>query len=382
MSNFLSKLKGQTALTAAALCVVAGTAMADQVFQDDVIVVGSLCVGQDCVNGESFGFDTIRLKENNLRIKFQDTSTSASFPTTDWSLVANDTGNGGANYFAIQDDNASRIPFRVEGNAPANTLVAASDGHVGIQTLNPVVNLHVTDGNSPTLRLEQDGSSGFTPQTYDIAANEANFFIRDVTNGSSLVFRVKPGAPEDSIHIAADGDIGLGTNIPQGTLDIRSGTENTDIRLEQTNGANAEAWTIRNNAATGRLVIVHGTATPFKFGPDAVENLLRVGITNNNEVDINGNLVVTGTVTSGGPTCASGCDAVFDPSYDLPTISEHAERMTTLGYLPNVGPTLPHEPFVIAEKLGNMLNELEHAHLFIAELNQRIEKLETELAAK
>ena len=39
---------------------------------DDLIVDGSACIGFDCVNGESFGFDTLRLKENNLRIKFDD----------------------------------------------------------------------------------------------------------------------------------------------------------------------------------------------------------------------------------------------------------------------------------------------------------------------
>jgi hypothetical protein len=34
----------------------------DQVFIDDLIVDGSACIGQDCVNGENFGFDTLRLK--------------------------------------------------------------------------------------------------------------------------------------------------------------------------------------------------------------------------------------------------------------------------------------------------------------------------------
>ena len=71
------------------------SAMADQVINDDLIVTFSECIGNDCVNGESFGFDTLRLKENNLRIKFQDTSNSASFPTNDWQLTANDSSNGG-----------------------------------------------------------------------------------------------------------------------------------------------------------------------------------------------------------------------------------------------------------------------------------------------
>jgi hypothetical protein len=72
---------------------------ADQVIPDDLIVQGSECVGLDCVNNENFGFDTIRLKENNLRIHFDDTSTQAGFPNRDWRLIANDSASGGANKF-------------------------------------------------------------------------------------------------------------------------------------------------------------------------------------------------------------------------------------------------------------------------------------------
>ncbi|HEY3139374.1 MAG TPA: hypothetical protein VGL29_25365, partial [Blastocatellia bacterium] len=75
----------------------------DVVTADDEIIQGSLCVGLDCVNNESFGFDTIRLKENNTRIKFDDTSTSAGFPNNDWQLTANDSASGGANKFSIED---------------------------------------------------------------------------------------------------------------------------------------------------------------------------------------------------------------------------------------------------------------------------------------
>jgi hypothetical protein len=39
----------------------------DIVHADDVIIDGSLCVGNDCYSGLAFGFDTIVLMENNLR---------------------------------------------------------------------------------------------------------------------------------------------------------------------------------------------------------------------------------------------------------------------------------------------------------------------------
>ena len=91
-------------------------------------------------------------------------------------------------------------------------------GNLGLATSTPVVEIHAKDGDSPRLRLEQDGSSGFTSQTWDLAGNETNFFIRDVTNESRLFFRIRPGAPTSSLDIAADGDVGLGTENPPGLL--------------------------------------------------------------------------------------------------------------------------------------------------------------------
>jgi hypothetical protein len=195
-------------------------AVTDQVILDDLIVDGSACIGQDCVNGESFGFDTIRLKENNLRIKAQDTSSSASFPTNDWQITFNDSANGGQNKFSIDDIDGGRTPFTIEASAPSHSLYVDDGGRIGLGTSTPVVEIHSKDGDTPTLRLEQDVSSGFGAQTWDIAGNETNFFIRDASNGSKLPFRIIPGASSNSLYIAADGDIGFETSSPDGLFDI------------------------------------------------------------------------------------------------------------------------------------------------------------------
>ena len=252
------------------------SATEEQTFVTDVEIQGSLCVGFDCTTSESFGFDTLRLKENNLRIHFNDTSASASFPTNDWRIVANDTTNGGANYLGIEDSNAGRMPFRVEAGAPANTLYVEADGDVGIKTANPVVDLHVVEGNTPTLRLEQDGSDGFQAQTWDVAGNEANFFIRDVTNGSKLSFRIRPGAPESSIDIAANGDVGIGTSSPQEDLHIRNtgAAENAEILLEAAGatGTGNKAWELIARGVDGEFAINDrvGAGAEFIFsGPNA-----------------------------------------------------------------------------------------------------------------
>lgn len=241
--SFVSPLGGSEDL--AATSAVVHTA--------DTIVDGSLCVGLDCTSVESFGSDTVRLKENNLRIHFDDTSASGSFPSNDWRITINDSSNGGGSYFSIDDATAGKTPFKVEAGAANNTLYVASSDRVGIKTSNPVVDLHIVEGNTPTLRLEQDGSSGFTPQTWDIAGNETNFFVRDVTGSSKLPFRIQPGSPENILTLRANGNVGIHTWSPDYDLEVED--SETDGKAE-----------IVANRVNGAKTIVRGTDTQGTFG--------------------------------------------------------------------------------------------------------------------
>lgn len=198
----------------------------------DSVIQGSLCTGIDCSSGESFGFDTLRLKENNLRLHFDDTSNSASFPNNDWRLIANESDNGGANLFALEDSSAGQRIATFTAGAGANALVIDAQGDLGLGTSTPVVELQITDGDTPTIRMEQNGSSGFTPQTFDIATNETNFFIRDVSNGSALSFRIQPGsATADTLIIDNEGQVSIGkpgSIEANATLHVRARNVGTD----------------------------------------------------------------------------------------------------------------------------------------------------------
>jgi endosialidase-like protein len=212
-------------------------ALPDEVINDDLIVQGSACIGLDCVNNENFGFDTIRLKENNTRIKFDDTSVSAGFPANDWQLTANDSASGGASKFSIEDITGAKVPFTIRAGAATNSIFVDSTGRIGNRTSTPVLDIHVNTSNTPAIRLEQNNSGGFTAQTWDIGANEANFFVRDVTSGSRLPFRIRPGAPTSSLDISADGDVGVGTASPEMRLDVKVANTTTDFNNNTTYAA-------------------------------------------------------------------------------------------------------------------------------------------------
>lgn len=233
-------LQASAIASAASLGAVAstGSAQAQIVHNQNVTIYNALCVGFDCATSESYGADSIRLKENNNRIHFDDTSTAGSFPSNDWRIEANSNANGGASYFAILDSTAGTIPFRVDAGAGSNALVVEQGGNVGFGTLNPVLELHVSDGDTPALRLEQNASSGFAAQTWDVAGNETNFFVRDATNGSTLPFRIRPGAPSSSIHIAAGGDVGVGTSSPASELHIQRANNGPTLTMASTGSPN------------------------------------------------------------------------------------------------------------------------------------------------
>jgi hypothetical protein len=209
----------------------------DVVHNDDVIITGSLAVGFDAVNGENFGFDTIRLKENNLRVHFDDTSTTGSYPKNDWRITINDSTNGGASYFSIDDATNGTVPFKVEADAPSNSIFVDDYGRVGFGTATPAVELHSRDSDTPTLRLHQDSSGGWTAQTWDVAGNESNFFIRDVTNGSKLPVRIQPGTPSSTFCLKSDGKVGFGTWSPGYAMELEKTGTNAAFILDRTDGA-------------------------------------------------------------------------------------------------------------------------------------------------
>lgn len=339
----------------------------DQQILDDLIVDGSLCVGFDCVNGESFGFDTVKMKENNVRIKADDTSNSASFPQNDWQLTFNETDNGGKNKFSVDDVTGGRTPFTIEAATPSHSLYLKSSGQIGLGTSTPAVQLHQVDGNTPTLRLEQDGSSGFGAQTWDMAGNEANFFIRDATNGSALAFRIFPGSgTNNALNIASNGYIGMGTTSPTDALHIfRAGSANHAIlRLESTNGL-------------PRIEFENGESASTWIADVSDNDDFRISVNGSGQQELqisnSGNVSITGTLTTAGPTCSAGCDLVFQPDvYTIPSIEEHAAFMWRNSYLKNVGPTPEGAPINVTEKVGGILNELEHAHIYIEQLNNQI----------
>ena len=250
-----------------------------------------------------------------------------------------------------------------------------------------MVELHIVDGDSPTLRLEQDGSSGFTPQTWDIAGNETNFFIRDVTGGSKLPFKIKPGAPNNSIFIAADGDVGIETASPAANLHVVEGAAGVPTIFRTTSNGNS-LWEVHDT----------GSDEVFRFNwAQSIDDLNLVHLTggpsgtvgtNNFRFSFNdGNLTIDGDVITG--NCPTGCgpaDFVFEPDYELMELDEFGTYVRENRHLPNIPSAEEmNEGVRLTWMQMRLLEKIEELTLYtiaqqeeISELRSVVETLRTE----
>ena len=120
-------ITNKTRLCPAILILAAMSANADQVKVDDVIVQGAACIGLDCAtNGsEPFVGDELKLKENNLRIRFIDTTVNP-VPESEqvlgqkWNVEANSSANGGESYFGfrLKQEKTGDVMAEDEGRVP------------------------------------------------------------------------------------------------------------------------------------------------------------------------------------------------------------------------------------------------------------------------
>ena len=149
-------------LRAAALALVAlpSFAQAEVLSEDNPTIRSFLCVGFNCADRDIAGIDDMRIKDNTVRLHFDDASSaSGSNPDNDWRIVINDSASGTEEYFAIQDATRGPNIFRLSAGAPPDAFFMAPTGRIGLNTSMPLRELHMVDSNTMTIRMDQRGGS-------------------------------------------------------------------------------------------------------------------------------------------------------------------------------------------------------------------------------
>lgn len=127
--------------------------------------------------------------------------------------------------------------------------------------------LRVKTGDTPGIQFVQTGDSGFTPQQWDVAGNESNFFVRDITGGSKLPFRIRPGAPTSAIDIRAENYVSTSGVF---AFDTSSGADKTAFDtsnvLSGLAGLTFQTYTVNGNASDVHLQPEVGPFSSAYFG--------------------------------------------------------------------------------------------------------------------
>jgi len=275
-------------------------------YNEDVYVVGGLCVGVDCDGSESFYFITMHLKEDNTRLRFTDSSDIEGYPTRDWELVANESNNYGADYFAIRDLGRNSMPLLIEGNAPNNALRIVADGSVGIGESSPEKLLHMRSSNDPTIRLEQHDPGGWGSYTWDLRANESWFAVRDAVIDTQP-FRVYPGQADDAL-VLRHGRVGLGLESPAHGLHIYDGSDYPAMVVDHNSVVSATIAVTETQTLVGSLSD-HPVVLMAGYDPESGETggaltldirgamTVTAGADPTMQLDANGNMVLSGALT-------------------------------------------------------------------------------------
>ena len=147
----------------------------------------------------------------------------------DWQVRINE---GGVPRFTLVESNPGPSfvdPLIIDGASRNNAIRISAGGRIGFGTATPAQELHVVDagaGFGPAIRFQDNNG-----QDWDLEADDTSFAAFDVTNGTRP-FQVEAGGPSYSLHVAATGNVGLGTTVPQAKLHVSGATRlDGDLRV-------------------------------------------------------------------------------------------------------------------------------------------------------
>ena len=161
----------------------------------------------------------------------------------------------------------------------------------------------VRSGSAAVLGLERDEREGLAPQEWriEVAGEDGDLTVVDVTGGERRALVLQPGAPSASFVVDDTGDVGLGTLAPAANLHVVGDAGDTKLLIEETSSTNAarELVELKNNGAA--IIVLNDAGAPARWAVGNVGGVLVVNNQANLGVEFTlsgeGNLTIAGALT-------------------------------------------------------------------------------------
>lgn len=203
----------------------------DQVILDDMIHIGRMGIGSTIKPGYEFGENNMVLVDSVIVLKFEDTSNSGSFPSSDWAFEINDPNNVNGNYFAFKEVTTGRTPFKLTAQNSSFILID-EEGNIGFGVHNPIAKLEITGtvsdtiiGNASKLTGISDSGTGLTENIGSTTIEADN----DNNSTGDIIFQTQN---TDKMVIASNGNVALGKPISEKNLDVAGDLIIQDLTAE------------------------------------------------------------------------------------------------------------------------------------------------------
>ena len=199
-----------------------------------------------------------------------------------------------------------------------------------------------------------------------------------------VVFSIKEEVDNTTIaHFSGDGNVGIGTKEPRHDLDVGSsnfGFQRGDV------SPNAGYLRFGDNSGWKYHIARSRESVGASFNGDTTGTL--VTVQDNGNVGIGttspmGKLDVNGSILQRGVSLHA--DYVFEAGYNLEPIHEHSEFMWKNKHLKAIPKAMVGENGMEIVEVGShrkgIVEELEKAHIYISQLEDRLAKVEALLKA-
>lgn len=257
------------------------------------------------------------------------------------------------------------------------------EGNVGIGTSNPTARLEIDFEETGSLKGGTPLGNG--PGWIFMAPNGHRRDITGWVGGLYFGASSTGDAANPTMTVNENGNVGIGTTDPTGKLDIDfgdTGSVNAGTPL-----GNGPGWIFY--APNGHRRDITAWINGFYIGASSDDGAANPTLTVNENGTVGiGTTNPQGTLDVNGPIFQRGsqihADYVFEPSYSIESIEEHASFMWNDKHLKAVPKARKDENGMDIVEYGahirGMLEELEKAHVYIANLNELVKEQQKTIA--